>query len=248
MKKNLIALSILLLWTVVFTPFSQATDYDLEDQLEFQAYQEAKAANPNLTPAEFDAQQDLLEDQRERAAYQAQMQAQSQTQVQTAAQTQPQTSTDVSSSQTQVSTATSGDVIEQTLGAVDFFAQGTCELNGQIVPCQELYQQTKAVLANVPFVNSILQNPAPLLTTLLVIAVISAIIGLLSLVFRVMMLVDAFQNEEENRFLWLIILIITGIIGAIVYYFLVKRPRSWAQKNQKTETQSRSHQEIVDID
>lgn len=244
MKKNLIALSILLLWAVVFTPFSQASDYDLEDQLEFQAYQEAKAANPNITPAEFDAQQDLLEEQRERAAYQAQ----SQTQVQTVTQTQPQTSTDVSSSQTQVSTATSGDVIEQTLGAVDFFAQGTCELNGQIVPCQELYQQTKAVLANVPFVNSILQNPAPLLTTLLVIMVISAIIGVLSLVFRVMMLVDAFQNEEENRLLWLIILIITGIIGAIVYYFLVKRPRSWAQKNKKPDTQPRSHQEIVDID
>lgn len=44
-----------------------------------------------------------------------------------------------------------------------------------------------------------------------------------SVVFWIVMLVHAISKPIESKALWILILLLTGIIGAIVYYFAIKR-------------------------
>ncbi len=53
---------------------------------------------------------------------------------------------------------------------------------------------------------------------LIVVAVVATTI------FWILMLVHAATKEVENKALWLIIIVFLGFIGAIVYYFAIKRP------------------------
>lgn len=51
-------------------------------------------------------------------------------------------------------------------------------------------------------------------------------IGIFSLVFWILMLVDCAKrefDEENEKITWILVLALTGIIGAIIYYFMVKR-------------------------
>lgn len=43
-------------------------------------------------------------------------------------------------------------------------------------------------------------------------------------VFWILMLIHAASKEIENKALWLIIILFLGFIGAVVYYFAIKRP------------------------
>lgn len=46
-------------------------------------------------------------------------------------------------------------------------------------------------------------------------------------VFWVMMLVDCAKRKFKNdndRVVWIVVVAILGVVGAIVYYFVVKRP------------------------
>jgi TM2 domain-containing membrane protein YozV len=55
---------------------------------------------------------------------------------------------------------------------------------------------------------------------------IAAVIGILGTAFWIWMLVDAVRRDFEDpnlKVLWIIILILLGFIGAVVYYFVVKR-------------------------
>ncbi len=48
----------------------------------------------------------------------------------------------------------------------------------------------------------------------------------LMLVFWIMMLVDAVQRkykEENDKIVWILIIVLVGVIGAIIYYFVVKK-------------------------
>jgi len=54
------------------------------------------------------------------------------------------------------------------------------------------------------------------------------IIGLAiaSFVFWIMMIVDAAKRKfpkSEEQIVWIVVLVVSGIVGAIVYYFLVKK-------------------------
>ena len=51
-------------------------------------------------------------------------------------------------------------------------------------------------------------------------------IGIFSLVFWILMLVDSIQRKfkkSDERVIWVLVIILTGIIGALIYYFVVKR-------------------------
>ncbi len=53
-----------------------------------------------------------------------------------------------------------------------------------------------------------------------------AAIAILAIVFWIMMLVDAAKRkfkQSEEKIVWVIIIALLGIIGALVYYFVVKR-------------------------
>ena len=82
------------------------------------------------------------------------------------------------------------------------FAQATCYRNGVAVPCEELTGVLWGSLAFVGF---------------------AAVIGIASTIFWLVMLIHAISKPVENKAMWVVVLVFTGIIGAILYYFMVKR-------------------------
>jgi uncharacterized protein YneF (UPF0154 family) len=38
-----------------------------------------------------------------------------------------------------------------------------------------------------------------------------------------MMIVHAAKHDVENKAMWIILMVFTGIVGALIYYFVVKR-------------------------
>lgn len=50
--------------------------------------------------------------------------------------------------------------------------------------------------------------------------------AIFSLVFWILMIVDVAKRKfkhENDKIMWILIVILTGIIGALIYYFMVKR-------------------------
>lgn len=44
-----------------------------------------------------------------------------------------------------------------------------------------------------------------------------------SMVFWILMIIHAAKHNVENKAMWIILMVFTGFIGAIIYYFVVKR-------------------------
>ena len=82
-----------------------------------------------------------------------------------------------------------------------------CKINGEVVPCEKLWEGVKW------------------LTTGAGIGVVVAVfaIGIVAFFFWFMMLVHAIKNPIEHKPIWILVLLLTGLIGAIIYYFAVKR-------------------------
>ena len=102
----------------------------------------------------------------------------------------------------------------------------TCVLNGREIPCDELGQaiggSIKAGLGIIAFI---------------------VIIGIIASIFWVVMLVHAIRKPIESKALWIIVLLLFGVIGAIVYFFAVKRP---FQKKEKINPQPESAKKETD--
>jgi hypothetical protein len=50
--------------------------------------------------------------------------------------------------------------------------------------------------------------------------------GVLAFIFWIAMLIDCVKRKFKNdtdRIVWVLVVIFTGILGAIIYYFVVKR-------------------------
>lgn len=56
-----------------------------------------------------------------------------------------------------------------------------------------------------------------------IIFVIVIILALLSCVFWIWMLIDCLQREFDEKLVWVLLIVLTGILGAVLYYFIVKR-------------------------
>jgi hypothetical protein len=52
-------------------------------------------------------------------------------------------------------------------------------------------------------------------------------LGIAAFVFWILMLVDCATRklDSSQRIAWILILVLTGILGAAIYYFVVKRKR-----------------------
>jgi hypothetical protein len=75
----------------------------------------------------------------------------------------------------------------------------------------------------------------PLLGAFLFLPIIGVILAICVFVFWLLMLVDAIKNSpEKNRLIWVVVIIFTHIIGALVYYFVEKRPKD---KHSATRTE-----------
>ena len=78
-----------------------------------------------------------------------------------------------------------------------------CTVNGKEVPCDEM----KSFLGGLGLGSF----------------VVVSVIGLISFIFWLMMLIHAIKKPIESKPVWIILMILTGIFGAIIYYFAVKR-------------------------
>lgn len=86
------------------------------------------------------------------------------------------------------------------------FADATCTLNGQIVSCAQMAHDAKEFLGwGFGFFLFFI------------------VLFLLMFIFWIMMIVHAIRNPIEHKPLWILIMLLTGIIGAIIYYFAVKK-------------------------
>jgi hypothetical protein len=81
-----------------------------------------------------------------------------------------------------------------------------CTVNGREVPCEELGDQIKGFLG---------WGIAGFLVILA--------LGIWATVFWIMMIVHAATHDIENKAMWIILMVFTGIVGALIYYFAVKR-------------------------
>ena len=59
--------------------------------------------------------------------------------------------------------------------------------------------------------------------------VVATIVFLMATVFWLWMIVEAITKPIENKAIWILVLVATGVLGAIVYYFAVKRPMDQKQ-------------------
>ncbi|EKD65072.1 MAG: hypothetical protein ACD_50C00198G0008 [uncultured bacterium] len=85
-------------------------------------------------------------------------------------------------------------------------SSGECTLNGEIVPCDEFFDQMGGFFAwGMGFM------------------IFAGVIGLAATVFWVMMLIHAATKPIENRAMWIILMVFTGVVGALIYYIVVKR-------------------------
>ena len=70
----------------------------------------------------------------------------------------------------------------------------------------------------------------PILTILSVIIVLAFLaFGVLGFIFWLLMLIDCAkrnfgENQESEKIVWILIVIFTNWLGAILYYFIIKRP------------------------
>ena len=68
---------------------------------------------------------------------------------------------------------------------------------------------------------------SPILGLILFMPIVSIIIITGLFIFWLLMLIDAIKySPEKLKIVWVIVIIFTHIIGAIVYYFVEKRPRN----------------------
>lgn len=81
-------------------------------------------------------------------------------------------------------------------------AAATCMVNGQTVPCPDI---GSAVAWGVGFVIGF------------------GLVFVFCLVFWIMMLIHVLNHDVKDKTVWVIVIIFTGILGAIIYYFVVKR-------------------------
>ncbi|HPZ08021.1 MAG TPA: PLDc N-terminal domain-containing protein [Candidatus Eremiobacteraeota bacterium] len=59
---------------------------------------------------------------------------------------------------------------------------------------------------------------------------VMAVIGIGGTILWVLMLIDVATKEFRNpndKVLWILIIVLTGVIGAIIYYFLIKKANKY---------------------
>lgn len=70
----------------------------------------------------------------------------------------------------------------------------------------------------------------------LLIPLLGVIFAVCVFVFWIMMLVDAIKHApEKNKLVWVVVIIFTHIIGALIYYFVEKRPKNKHISEHKAE-------------
>ncbi|MDD5050808.1 MAG: PLDc N-terminal domain-containing protein [Candidatus Pacebacteria bacterium] len=96
-------------------------------------------------------------------------------------------------------------------------AAAVCKSNGQVVPCGNIGWLIGGVFG---------------------LGGIFLLIALLGTIFWIMMLIHAATHDIPNKPLWLLIIIFGHLLGAIVYYFSVKKNMSSGSKTPSSGASS----------
>jgi len=95
------------------------------------------------------------------------------------------------------------------------FVSAACKINGQEVPCDQVAPQATGILSLV-------------FGAFLLFFIFMIIICIASFVIWLILLIDCIKrtnyNKLDDKTIWILLLVFTGIIGAIIYYFMIKRP------------------------
>lgn len=51
------------------------------------------------------------------------------------------------------------------------------------------------------------------------------VIGILGTIFWILMLIDCIKHERDDKIVWVLVILIINLLGALIYYFVVKRNR-----------------------
>ncbi|HLC52402.1 MAG TPA: PLD nuclease N-terminal domain-containing protein [Candidatus Nanoarchaeia archaeon] len=58
------------------------------------------------------------------------------------------------------------------------------------------------------------------------------VIGIAGTIFWILMLIDCIRYERNDKLVWVLVILLTNLLGALIYYFVVKRSRK-ARKSKK---------------
>lgn len=100
------------------------------------------------------------------------------------------------------------------IGSLSVLAE--CTLNGEVIPCGEVGNMIGLFFASFSMMILVMM-----------------LLGLLSFVFWIWMLIDCLNNNnlhgEHDKLVWILLMVFTGALGSILYFFLVK-----VNKNSKS--------------
>lgn len=61
----------------------------------------------------------------------------------------------------------------------------------------------------------------------LLVPIIGGALAICVFIFWIMMLIDAIKHtSEKTKLVWVVVIIFTHVIGAVIYYFVEKKPRN----------------------
>lgn len=95
-------------------------------------------------------------------------------------------------------------------------ASAQCYVNGEEVPCGTFMPGMLGI---------------GFLTLGVIIPLVAVVV--LSVVFWLLMLIDCLQRDFEDKLVWVLVLLFLTLLGAILYYFLVKRKERPRGKRRK---------------
>lgn len=86
-----------------------------------------------------------------------------------------------------------------------------CTLNGNPVPCDQFLDSFGGLFLGFGIFFFIL-------------FILLSVVTMAAFVFQIVMIIHAAQNDIKDRALWIVVMVLTGGLGAVIYYFAVKRP------------------------
>ena len=87
---------------------------------------------------------------------------------------------------------------------------GRCTRNGIEIPCEELIRSIDSLgIIGIVFVS------------------IFFIVILWAIIFWIKMLLDSIRRDIESKPMWILLILLAGFLGALIYYFAIKKKAAY---------------------
>ena len=78
------------------------------------------------------------------------------------------------------------------------WARAACKINGEVVPCDQFWDQFGWFF------------------------IAFGVLGFFAFLFWVWMLIDCVKSNHKDKVVWLLLIVFTNLLGAVIYYFAAK--------------------------